>query len=105
MLEKRLHRLRQGLPVGERSRSLATLRLGPAQVELIVQRAGLVVADRGVVQIPRGGARHVEDELPRYLPLDGWVGGRDVGGDALVELFRVEPLPIDRGEVDVATCQ
>src|SRR5438093_134478 len=82
---------------------LVAVRLGPAQVELIVQRAGLVPADRRVVQVPRGGARHVEDELPHDLAVDRRLGRGDVGGDAFIELVRREPLPVDRRKIDVLT--
>src|SRR2546430_10084591 len=38
-----------------------------SQVELEVERPGLVAADRRVIEIARGGARHVEHELARDL--------------------------------------
>src|SRR6266581_4818358 len=76
-------------------------RLRPAQVELEVERPGLVAADRRVIEIARGGARHVEHELARDLIVDRWLRGRDLGGDTLVELLRGQALAVDRRQLEV----
>jgi len=101
VLEEVAHRLGERVaPAGDAER-LAALRLRPAQVELEVERPGLVAADRRVIEIARGGARHVEHELARDLIVDRWLRGRDLGGDTLVELLRGQALAVDRRQLEV----
>src|SRR3989449_8125337 len=70
--------------------------LGSAQIELEVERAGLVGADGAMIQVPGGGPGHVEHELPHDLIVDPGLLAGDGGGDLLVQLLRRESLALDR---------
>src|SRR5439155_9984869 len=101
MLEEFLYGVGQRLPATGRARRHGALDLRPAQVELIMQRASLVGANGGVIEVARGGTRHIEDELPHDLVVDRRFGRGHRCGDALVELLGGEPLALVRGELDV----
>src|SRR5207237_626220 len=75
--------------------------LGSAQIELEVERAGLVGADGAMIQVPGGGPGHVEHELPHDLIVDPGLRAGDGGGDLLVQLLRRESLALDGRELDV----
>src|SRR3989441_8678480 len=75
--------------------------LGSAQIELEVERAGLVGADGAMIQVPGGGPGHVEHELPHDLIVDPGLRAGDGGGDLLVQLHRRESLALDGRELDV----
>src|SRR5204863_1222466 len=103
MLEELLHRLGERLATDGRARRLHALDLGPAQIELEVKRASLVGANRGMIEVPGHGPRHVEHQLPHDLIVDRRFRGCDRGGDPLVQLWRRETLALDRREVDVTS--
>src|SRR5438034_4132148 len=75
--------------------------LGSAQIELEVERAGLVGADGAMIQVPGGGPGHVEHELPHDLIVDPGLRAGDGAGDLLVQLLRRESLALDGRELDV----
>ncbi len=104
MVEELAHRFGQRLPLARRA---GGVRLGaggrPPQVELKMERAGFVATDRRVIQVARGGARHVEHEQPHDLVVDRRLRRGHRGGDVRVQLLGREPLALDQRKIDVAS--